>query len=90
MERLEYLEYFSEGPIAVTVKFKNDPDWIAPRYATPWKIAEIIEWLQENNGTPMYFDGNPFSLMSLSYNAGKNALKLYVESYVKEITTVNS
>lgn len=77
MEHLEYLEFFSEGEIAVAVNFKKDRNWITPRFATPEKIAQLIAWLQENKKQPIYFDDGPYKLTRISYDVEKNKLTLY-------------
>lgn len=79
MERLEYLEYFSTGPINVSVKFGKERAWIADRGTTAAQIGEFIQWLQGHPDTPVFFDDHSYVVARVEFIANRNALVIHAK-----------
>ena len=79
MNRLEYLEYFSGGPIRVKAIFKNEKCWISEQTTTALEISQLLEWFLENPGTTMHFDEHPYVVNQIRFLPETAQLKIYAE-----------
>ena len=82
LERIEYLEYFSDGPISVSVKFAKRQGYVGERRAAPAQVGEFIEWLREHPSTPVFFDEHPYFVSRIEYVVSRGALVLHVADHV--------
>lgn len=81
MDKIEYLVYFSGGPINVTVKFEKGQGSVANRTTSATQIGEFIQWLQDHPATPVYFDDHPYLVPRIEFIANRNALVLHAKMH---------
>lgn len=81
MKHLEYLEYFVDGPIKVSVEFGRERGWIADRSTTPEQIGRFIQWLQGHPEAPVFFDDHPYVVTRVEFIASRNALVLHAKEH---------